>query len=116
MNQPRTFSTSKAILIIILVFGIALIFVNREVGYDEAMREVRALELKVIESQMDLAEARIELEKLATFPNISQVAQAQGFATLTTTPKIISVHLNDLPPEFRREVKSIKSKTRPIDD
>jgi cell division protein FtsL len=116
MNEPHTFSTSKAIFIIALVFGIALIFVNKEVKFDETMREVRSRELQVIERQMDLTEAQIELEKLTTFPSISQIASLQGFVSLAVTPKIVSVHLSELPPEFRREVKSIKRKSQNIDD
>jgi cell division protein FtsL len=108
--QPRTekaFSFNKAIAVIVLSASVALIFVHKEVRIDETARKIKDLQLQTAETIVNIAEARLELDELTSFPKISVQAANLGLFPLQTKPAVISISVVDLPAEFSRNFEPL---------
>ncbi len=106
--KMKPFSTAKAVTITALLCLIALAFVHREVKIDEAAKRIREQEAKIAKTQVELAEAKIALKKLSSFPRIAGLAKKINLKPLTSKANVTNIELADLPPEFFRELEPLK--------
>lgn len=107
-RKMSPFSTGKAVLTTIVICGTALAFVNKEVTMDETAKRLRETESRIAQIQAELAEAKIELGGLSSFPRISSLAEKMDMRPAGTKPTIVNIALADIPPEFYRRLEPVK--------
>jgi len=110
-SKKRTFSLTKNVLTVIFSAMIALIFVHKEVQLDKTARNIKTLQMKTAQLQMEIAEAELEVDKLTSFPKISNRAASLNFEPLTVRPTIINISISDLPREFSRKFEILSPDT-----
>lgn len=107
-SKRDLFSLNKFVMVVTLCAAAALLFVHKEVQLDESARRVKTLQMQSAEIQVKIAEARLELNKLTSFPRISNLAAEMNLYPLNRKPTIVNISTSEIPIEFSHKFEPLK--------